>query len=413
MAGSLVIWARRKTRFRLRHVPFYPLRVARRVARRGGKRLARARGRESREGDIACRVQARGTGRCNLEKDDVVSATWIRSPLQRSRQNPSTTASCCPRVVRRWLLPLAAAGWPPLGWAGRRGEARAWRPALSVEGWWDAASRIALLGSPERRESTVRAAQRQDDSGHGPLQSGKRRCRVRDVDTIPAPKEPTEPVHDRVLLPSSCSPLAAAGQWDRAGRCTWIMQQHLVRRRRAVSQTAGTESRGPRPPGAPSGAWSLLAVRRPTVKRNDPPGGKPGACQHVAEVPVSLSFSTGRADVLRMGWRRGQRAHLCPCMHRAATDAKLPSHCGHPISSGEVVGAEREAARRIVSGCRKSLPSRLPSRPSGSTSVQANVQGALPPSGQRTVRLRGNRMEKNFTLPRTKLGTGLAERQTA
>ena len=37
-------------------------------------------------------------------KDDVVSATWIRSPLQRSRQNPSTTASCCPRVVRRWLL---------------------------------------------------------------------------------------------------------------------------------------------------------------------------------------------------------------------------------------------------------------------------------------------------------------------
>ena len=37
----------------------------------------------------------------------------------------------------------------------------------------------------------------------------RRRC-VRDVDTIPAPKEPTEPVHDRVLLPSSCSPLAAA-----------------------------------------------------------------------------------------------------------------------------------------------------------------------------------------------------------
>ena len=135
----------------------------------------------------------------------------------------------------------------------------------------------------------------------------KRRCRVRDVDTIPAPKEPTEPVHDRVLLPSSCSPLAAAGQWDRAGRCTWIMQQHLVRRRRAVSQTAGTESRGPRPPGAPSGAWSLLAVRRPTGKRNalNPPGGKPGAWQHVAEVPVSLSFSTGRADVLRMGWGGG------------------------------------------------------------------------------------------------------------
>ena len=177
----------------------------------------------------------------------------------------------------------------------------------------------------------MRAAQGQDDSGHGPLQSGKRRCRVRDVDTIPAPKEPTEPVHDRVLLPSSCSTLAAAGQWDRAGRCTWIMQQHLVRRRRAVSQTAGTESRGPRPPGAPSGAWSLLAVRRPTVKRNDPPGGKPGACQHVAEVPVSLSFSTGRADVLRMGWRRGQRAHLCPCMH-TGRHRRQTSIAAHPTS---------------------------------------------------------------------------------
>ena len=72
------------------------------------------------------------------------------------------------------------------------------------------------------------------------------------------------------------------------------------------------------------------------------------------------------------------------------------------------MGAEREAARRFVSGCRKSLPSRLPSRPSGSTSVHANVQGALP-LGQRTVRLRGNRMEKNFTerpSHETRHGTG-------
>ena len=76
-----------------------------RDAKRGGGLNARC--------NIDCRVKARGTGRCNLEKDDVVSATWIRSPLQRSRQNPSTTASCCPRVVRRWLLRGGESGAGP------------------------------------------------------------------------------------------------------------------------------------------------------------------------------------------------------------------------------------------------------------------------------------------------------------
>ena len=164
-----------------------------------------------------------GTGRCNLEKDDVVSATWIRSPLKRSRQNPSTTASCCPRVVRRWLL--------------RGGESGAGPERLRLD-----------HAAASRSQTTSSVA----DGGDGEQGATSSRRSLWSVE------------------PARCQAAYKAQRSQPAGRKAW------------------------------------------------------GLPVHVAEVPVSLSFSTGRADVLRMGWRRGQRAHLCPCMHRAATDSKLP-----------------------------------------------------------------------------------------
>ena len=207
---------------------------------------------------------------------------------------------------------LAAAG---LGWEAGGGACL--ETSTVHGGGWDASQRhqTALLGSPERRESTVGCGPHKNRTIQGTGRCNLEKtmsCPRRGYDPRSKGADRTRPRTRLVALELFAAGRCGAGRAGpgQSGALDLDLDDaaaSLAQTTSCVADGGGGEQGGPRPPGAPSGAWSLLAVRRPTGKRNalNPPGGKPGAWQHVAEVPVSLSFSTGRADVLRMGWGGG------------------------------------------------------------------------------------------------------------